>query len=55
MPDSGKRYTRIDLLDAYTNVFASLGQRTEGNEAATFAIVVADAPETGPVARRRRR
>ena len=39
VPESGKRYTRIDLLDAYTNVFASLGQRTEGNGAANFAIV----------------
>ncbi len=39
VPDSGNRYTRIDLLDAYTNVFASLGQRTEGNKAASFAIV----------------
>ena len=39
VPESGKRYTRIDLLDAYTNVFASLGQRTEGNAAANFAIV----------------
>jgi hypothetical protein len=39
VPDSGKRYTRIDLLDAYTNVFASLGQRTEGNKAMNFAIV----------------
>jgi len=39
VPDSGKRYTRIDLLDAYTNVFASLGQRSEGNKAANFAIV----------------
>ena len=38
VPESGKRYTRIDLLDAYTNVFASLGQRTEGNGAANFAI-----------------
>jgi hypothetical protein len=38
VPDSGKRYTRIDLLDAYTNVFASLGQRTQGNKAASFAI-----------------
>jgi hypothetical protein len=38
VPDSGKRYTRIDLLDAYTNVFASLGQRTEGNKAMNFAI-----------------
>jgi hypothetical protein len=47
VPDSGKRYTRIDLLDAYTNVFASLGQRTEGNKAANFAIV---GPEwTSPV------
>jgi len=39
VPDSGSRYTRIDLLDAYTNIFASLGQRTEGNGAANFAIV----------------
>ena len=39
VPDSGNRYTRIDLLDAYTNIFASLGQRTEGNGAANFAIV----------------
>jgi hypothetical protein len=39
VPDSGDRYTRIDLLDAYTNIFASLGQRTEGNAAANFAIV----------------
>jgi hypothetical protein len=38
VPESGQRYTRIDLLDAYTNVFASLGQRTEGNGAANFAI-----------------
>lgn len=38
VPDSGERYTRIDLLDAYTNVFASLGQRTEGNKAMNFAI-----------------
>jgi hypothetical protein len=39
VPDSGDRYTRIDLLDAYTHIFASLGQRTEGNAAANFAIV----------------
>ena len=44
MPDSGKRYTRVDLLDAYTNVFASLGQRTEGNKAANYAIVGPDGP-----------
>ncbi len=49
VPDSGKRYTRIDLLDAYTNVFASLGQRTEGNKAANFAIVgpASASPVTG--------
>ncbi|RIK99306.1 MAG: hypothetical protein DCC71_20410 [Proteobacteria bacterium] len=39
VPDSGKRFTRIELLDAYTNVFASLGQRTRGNGAAQYAIV----------------
>ncbi len=47
VPDSGKRYTRIDLLDAYTNVFASLGQRTEGNKATNFAIAGPD--RTGDV------
>lgn len=39
VPASGDRFTRIELLDAYTNVFASLGQRTQGNEAHTFVIV----------------
>lgn len=39
VPASGDRFTRIELLDAYTNVFASLGQRTQGNEARVFAIV----------------
>lgn len=39
VPDSGKRFTRIELVDAYTTVFASLGQRTEGNQAASWAIV----------------
>lgn len=39
VPASGDRFTRIEVLDAYTNVFASLGQRTHGNEARVFAIV----------------
>jgi len=39
VPASGKRFTRIELLDAYTNVFASLGERTQGSEAAQFAII----------------
>src|SRR4029450_4540334 len=39
IPDSGKRFTRIELIDAYTSVFASLGQRSKGNGAATYAIV----------------
>ena len=47
-PDSGKRFTRIELVDSYTNVFASLGQRLEGNETASFAIA-------GPGLERRRR
>ncbi len=38
VPDSGDRFTRIELLDAYTNVFASLGKRTSGNKAASWAI-----------------
>lgn len=38
VPASGDRFTRIELLDAYTNVFASLGQRTQGNEARNFLI-----------------
>jgi hypothetical protein len=42
VPASGKRFTRIELLDAYTNVFASLGSRTQGNEAASFVIVGPD-------------
>jgi hypothetical protein len=37
--DSGERFTRIELVDAYGNVFASLGTRTKGNAAASFAIV----------------
>lgn len=39
VPASGDRFTRIEMLDAYTNVFASLGQRTQGNEARNFLIV----------------
>ena len=39
MREGGKRYTRIDPFDASANVFALLGQRTEGNQAANFAIV----------------
>lgn len=39
MPDAGQRFTRIELIDAYGNVFASLGTRTKGNAAASYAIV----------------
>jgi len=39
IPASGDRFQRIELMDAYGNVFASLGQRTHGNAAATWVIV----------------
>jgi hypothetical protein len=42
VPDGGDRFTRIELLDAYNNVFASLGQRTQGNGARQFVIVGPD-------------
>jgi hypothetical protein len=44
IPDSGKRFTRIELIDGYTSVFASLGSRTHGNGAATYAIAGPDWP-----------
>jgi hypothetical protein len=39
VPDLGKRYYVMQLLDAWTNVFASPGTRTTGNGAGAFAIV----------------
>src|SRR5687767_408237 len=38
MPET-QRYHVFELLDMWTDVFASIGTRTTGNEARTFAIV----------------
>src|SRR5262245_27154738 len=39
VPDTGKRYYLMEMLDAWTNVFASPGTRTTGNGRGDFAIV----------------
>src|SRR5262245_2521551 len=39
LPNTGKRYYLMQMLDAWTNVFASPGTRTTGNDAGSFAIV----------------
>ena len=38
VPDTGNRYYLMQLLDAWTNVFASPGTRTTGNGKGDFAI-----------------
>jgi hypothetical protein len=39
VPDVGKRYYLMEMLDAWTNVFASPGTRTTGNGRGDFAII----------------
>ncbi|MCC6867946.1 MAG: DUF1254 domain-containing protein [Burkholderiales bacterium] len=39
IPDTKGRYYLLALLDAYTNVAGSIGKRTTGTEARTFALV----------------
>lgn len=39
VPDTGSRYYLMQMLDAWTNVFASPGTRTTGNSKCDFAIV----------------
>lgn len=39
LPDTSDRHYFISLLDAYTNVFSSLGKRTTGTAADQFVIV----------------
>ena len=39
VPDSGGRYYLMPMLDAYSNVFASIGSRTTGDGEGNYAIV----------------
>jgi len=39
VPDTGKRYYAMQILDAWTNVIASPGTRTTGNAKGAFAII----------------
>jgi hypothetical protein len=39
LPDTGDRYYLMQMLDAWTNVFASPGTRTTGNQKGKYAIV----------------
>src|SRR5213075_2211822 len=39
VPDTGKRYYAMQILDAWTNVIASPGTRTTGNGKGAFAII----------------
>lgn len=39
LPDTGNRYYLMQMLDAWTNVFASPGTRTTGNQKGDYAIV----------------
>jgi hypothetical protein len=39
LPDFGSRYYLLPFMDAWSNVFASLGTRTTGNRAQDFAVV----------------
>jgi hypothetical protein len=42
VPDTAGRYYLVPMLDAYSNVFASIGSRTTGNGAGNYAIVGPD-------------
>ncbi len=39
LPDFGKRYFSLHLMDMYTNSFAVLGTRATGSAAATFTLI----------------
>ncbi|HHZ16699.1 MAG TPA: DUF1254 domain-containing protein [Clostridia bacterium] len=42
VPDTDDRYYEVQMMDAYTNTFASVGRRTTGTKAGQFAIVGPD-------------
>jgi hypothetical protein len=41
-PDTNDRYYVMQIMDAYSNTFASIGRRTTGTKAGRFAIVGPD-------------
>ena len=53
LPDFGKRYFSLHLMDFYTNSFAVLGTRTTGSAADTFTLIGPNdtAPAQGNVVR----
>ncbi len=53
LPDFGRRYFSLQLMDMYTNSFAVLGTRTTGGAAATFSLVGPNdaAPAAGNIVR----
>ena len=55
VPEMGERYYVSPFMDAWTNVFASVGTRTTGNSAGDYALVgptwSGDVPETLEVIR----
>jgi DNA sulfur modification protein DndE len=48
LPNFGNRYYLMPFMDAWSNVFASLGTRTTGNKAGDYAIIGPDWQGTLP-------
>lgn len=42
VPDTDDRYYLVQIMDAYSNTFASIGRRTTGTKAGKFVIVGPD-------------
>ncbi|MGE5632759.1 MAG: DUF1254 domain-containing protein [Caulobacteraceae bacterium] len=42
VPDTNDRYYMVQIMDAYSNTFSSIGRRTTGTKAGRFAIVGPD-------------
>lgn len=48
VPDTNDRYYLVQIMDAYSNTFSSIGRRTTGTKAGKFAIVGPDWKGTLP-------